>query len=158
MIWNPRVIRGDEMVHVQYGERVHQMQPVRDLIATGLAVHLEGGDPEEPPMWRIERFVTRSDRFETRTERRRTGVKPAAPRIWGADQTVDRRQALRMVTIDAARFISEERMLGSIERGKYADLVVLSGNFLNVPDDQLGQLEPVMTIVGGNVAYEATGR
>jgi len=39
-----------------------------------------------------------------------------------------------------------------------ADLVVLSGNFLTVSDDQLGQLESVMTIVGGNVVYEAPGR
>jgi len=157
-LWNPRVVRGEEMIHVQYGDRLDRMQPVKDLVAAGIAVHFEGGDPEEPPMWRIERFVTRSDRFETRTERRRTGVKPASPRIWGADQKVDRRQALRMVTIDAARFISEEQMLGSIERGKYADLVVLSGNFLTVSDDQLGQLESVMTIVGGNVVYEAPGR
>jgi hypothetical protein len=153
-IWNPRVVRGDEMVHVQYGDLVHRMPPVRDLVAAGLAVHLEGGDPEESPLWRIERFVTRTDRYETRTERRRSASARVTPRVWGADQTVDRRQALRMVTIDAARFISEEQMLGSIERGKYADLVVLSGNFLTVPDDQIGQLEPVMTIVGGKVAYE----
>jgi len=153
-LWNPRVVRGDEMVHVQYGDRLDRMQPVKDLVAAGIPVHFEGGDPEEPPMWRIERFVTRTDRFETRTERRRSAAKPVSPRVWGADQRIDRRQALRMVTIDAARFISEEQMLGSIERGKYADLVVLSGNFMTVPDDQLGQLEPVMTIVGGNVVYE----
>ncbi len=167
-LWNPRIVRGDEMIHIQYGDRLDRMQPVKDLVAAGVAVHFEGGDPEEPPMWRIERFVTRTDRFETRTERRRTAAKPAppqraeeralgapgSPRVWGADQKVDRRQALRMVTIDAARFISEEQMLGSIERGKYADLVVLSGNFLTVPDDQLSQLEAAITIVGGNIAYE----
>jgi predicted amidohydrolase YtcJ len=86
--------------------------------------------------------------------RRSVRVSNRSLRVWGADQRIDRRQALRMVTIDAARFISEEQMLGSIERGKYADLVVLSGNFLTVPDDQLSQLEPVMTVVGGNVVYE----
>jgi len=153
-LWNPRVVRGDEMIHVQYGDRLDRMQPVRDLVAAGIAVHLEGGDPEEPPLWRIERFVTRTDRFETRTERRRSAARPVSPRVWGADQRIDRRQALRMVTIEAARFISEEQMLGSIERGKYADLVVLSGNFLTAPDERLGQLEPVMTIVGGQVVYE----
>lgn len=156
-LWNPRVVRSEEMIHVQYEDRLDRMQPVKDLVAAGVAVHFEGGDPEEPPLWRIERFVTRTDRFETRTERRRNAAaKPVSPRVWGADQKVDRRQALRMVTIDAARFISEERMLGSIERGKYADLVVLSGNFLTVPDEQIGQLEPVMTIVGGKVVFERT--
>jgi predicted amidohydrolase YtcJ len=156
-LWNPRVVRGEEMIHIQYGDRLDRMQPVKDLVAAGVAVHFERGDPEEPPLWRIERFVTRTDRFETRTERRRSAATgPVSPRVWGADQKVDRRQALRMVTIDAARFISEEQMLGSIERGKYADLVVLSGNFITVPDEQIGQLEPVMTIVGGKVVFERT--
>ena len=58
------------------------------------------------------------------------------------------------MTIDAARFISEEQMLGSIEKGKYADLVVLSGDFLGVPDDEIDSLEPVMTIVAGKIVYE----
>jgi predicted amidohydrolase YtcJ len=118
-------------------------------------VHFEGGNPGEPPLWRIERFVTRTDRFETRSERRRRSLNAAVtPRTWGADQKVDRKQALRMATIAAARFISEEHVLGSIEPGKYADLVVLSGDFLAVPDDQISQLEPVMTIVGGKVVWE----
>jgi predicted amidohydrolase YtcJ len=60
-----------------------------------------------------------------------------------------------MVTIDAAYFIKEETMLGSIEKGKYADLVVLNGDFLAVPDNGLDELQPVMTIVGGQVVFEA---
>jgi predicted amidohydrolase YtcJ len=48
-------------------------------------------------------------------------------------------------------------MLGSIEKGKYADMVVLSGDYMTVPDDGLDELEPVMTIVGGKIVYE-TGR
>jgi predicted amidohydrolase YtcJ len=59
-----------------------------------------------------------------------------------------------MVTIAAARFISEEQMLGSIEPGKYADLVVLNGDYLAVPDEELDRLQPVMTIVGGEVGFE----
>jgi predicted amidohydrolase YtcJ len=59
-----------------------------------------------------------------------------------------------MVTIAAARFISEEGLIGSIEKGKYADFVVLSGDYLGVADDQIDELEPVATIVGGKVAWE----
>ena len=157
-IWSPRVVRGDEMLFAQYGERLGTMQPVKDLITGGLNVHFEGGKADEPPLWRVERCVTRMARYATRSERARRagtvgGATPAA-RVWGADQAVDRRQALRMVTINAARFISEEKMLGSIEKGKYADLVVLSGDFLAVPDDQIDELQPVMTIVGGKIAFE----
>jgi predicted amidohydrolase YtcJ len=151
-LWNPRVVRGEEMLFAQYGDRLHRIQPVRDLLRAGVLVHLEGGDPDEPPLWRIERFVTRTARYATRSERR-AGAS-SAERAWGKDQAIDRREALRMVTIDAARFISEEQMLGSIEKGKYADLVVLSGDFLGVPDDEIDSLEPVMTIVAGKIVYE----
>lgn len=155
-LWDPRVVRGEEMLAAQYGD-LSGIQPVRDLLNAGINVHFEGGNPGEPPLWRIERFVTRTDRFETRSERRRrASAAPVTPRTWGPDQRVDRKQALRMVTIGAARFISEEHLLGSIEPGKYADLVVLNGDYLAVADDDIDGLRPVMTIVGGNVVYEDT--
>jgi len=155
-LWSPRIVRGEEMLFSQYGERLGHMQPVKDLVAAGLNVHFEGGKPSEPPLWRVERFVTRTDRFQTRSERtrQRSAANTPATRTWGADQAVDRRQALRMVTIGPARFITEEQMLGSIEPGKYGDMVVLSGDYMAVPDDEISTLEPVMTIVGGKVVFE----
>jgi predicted amidohydrolase YtcJ len=157
-IWSPRVVRGDEMLFAQYGERLGHVQPVKDLLAAGLNVHFEGGKPDEPPLWRVERFVTRVARYATRSERaRRAGSSEgSAPRarVWGPDQAVDKQQALRMVTINAARFISEDAMLGSIERGKYADLVVLSGDYMAVANEAIDELEPVMTIVAGAIVYE----
>jgi predicted amidohydrolase YtcJ len=156
-IWSPRVVRGEEMLFAQYGERLAHMQPVKDLVNAGVPVHFEGGKPDEPPLWRIERFVTRVARYATRSERaQRAGGGAAQPtRVWGADQAVDRRQALRMVTIDAAFFIGEEKMLGSIEPGKYADLVVLNGDYLAAPDDRIDELEPDLTIVSGKVVFDA---
>ena len=139
-IWNQREAFDKQMLSAQYGDSLDTMQPVKDLVDAGLNVHLEGGDPEEPPLWRVERFVTRTDKDG---------------QVWGADQAIDREQALRMVTYNAAKFISEEDMLGSIEPGKYADLVVLSGDYLGVPDDRLDELTPVMTIVNGKIVFEA---
>jgi hypothetical protein len=155
-LWSPRIVRGEEMLFAQYGD-LSKVQPVKTLLDAGLNVHFEGGNTDEPPLWRVQRFVTRNDRFETRSERRRRATTGAAAalRTWGADQRIDRKQALRMVTIAAARFISEEQMLGSIEPGKYADLVVLNGNYLTVPDEELDRLQPAITIVGGQVVFEA---
>jgi predicted amidohydrolase YtcJ len=155
-LWSPRVVRGEEMLFAQYGERLSKIQPVKDLLDAGVHVHFEGGKPDEPPLWRVERFVTRVDRFQTRSERsrQRSNADRVRERSWGKDQALDRKQALRMVTIDAAYFISEEKMLGSIEKGKYADLVVLSGDFMAVPDDGIDELQPVMTVVGGKVVFE----
>ena len=157
-IWSPRIVRGEEMLFSQYGERLGSMQPVKDLVAAGLNVHFEGGKPDEPPLWRVERFVTRVSRYATRSERARRAENAAQERTWGKDQAVDRKQALRMVTISAAKFIGEEKMLGSIEKGKYADLVVLSGDYAAVADDKIDELQPVMTIVGGKVVFEAVDR
>lgn len=97
-------------------------------------MHFEGAGANKGPLWRIERFVTRTAGFMPRGQR--PGGAPVQ-RTWGLEQAVDRKQALRMVTINAARFITEEKMLGSIEKGKYADMVVLSGDYMGVPDDSI---------------------
>jgi predicted amidohydrolase YtcJ len=140
------------MLFAQYGERIATIQPVKDLVANNVNVHFEGGKPDEPPLWRVERFVTRQARYATRSER---GGASRTARTWGPEQAVDRRQALRMVTINAAHFISEDAMLGSLEPGKYADFVLLSGDYMAVPDDGIDELQPVVTVVGGKVVYEA---
>jgi predicted amidohydrolase YtcJ len=154
-LWNPRVVRGEEMLPAQYGEGLHGAQPVRDLLKAGVHVHFEGGDPDEPPMWRAQRFITRVARYATRSER---GGGGSGNLIWGPQHAVDRREALRLLTIEAAFFIAEDKMLGSIEKGKYADVVVLSGDYMTVPENEIERLEPVMTIVGGNVVFEASTR
>jgi predicted amidohydrolase YtcJ len=147
------------MLFSQYGERLANVQPVKTLVDAGLNVHFEGGKPDEPPLWRVERFVTRVARYATRSERaRRAGAPPAEDRTWGKEFAVNRSQALRMVTISAARFIGEEKMLGTIERGKYADLVVLNGDYMGVAEDEIDELYPMMTIVGGRIVFEASQR
>jgi predicted amidohydrolase YtcJ len=63
-------------------------------------------------------------------------------------------EALRSYTIDAAYGAFEEAEKGSIEPGKLADLVVLSGDPLRTPGDELGKLAVETTIVGGRIAFE----
>lgn len=73
--------------------------------------------------------------------------------VRGPDELVSREQALRIYTTGSAWFSREEDRLGSIEAGKLADLIVLSGDYLTVPEDQLRTLESVLTIVGGRPVY-----
>lgn len=63
-------------------------------------------------------------------------------------------EALRSYTIDAAFGAFEEAEKGSIEPGKLADLVILSGSPLTTPGDELGTLRVEKTIVGGKVVFE----
>ena len=47
---------------------------------------------------------------------------------------------------------------GSIEPGKLADLVVLDRDYLTVPADEIRNLTPVLTMVGGRVVFDAAAR
>jgi len=62
-------------------------------------------------------------------------------------------EALRLMTIDAAYATFQENVTGSITPGKYADLVVLSENPLEIQPEELIDLTVWMTVVGGNIEY-----
>lgn len=89
-----------------------------------------------PPLWTMYHFVTRDTI---------TGG------VLGADQRVTRQQALRLATINNAWLMMEERTKGSIESGKFADLVVLNEDPLTCTDVQLRDAKVLMTMVGGRV-------
>ncbi len=44
-------------------------------------------------------------------------------------------------------------MVGSIEPRKAGDFVVLNKDYLTVPEDEIGRLDPVLTVMGGKVTY-----
>jgi predicted amidohydrolase YtcJ len=48
-----------------------------------------------------------------------------------------------------------ESELGSLQKGKYADLLVLDRDYLTVPAEQIKDIKPLITMVGGKVVYEA---
>jgi predicted amidohydrolase YtcJ len=89
-----------------------------------------------PPLWTIYHFVTRDTI---------TGG------VLGSDQKVSREQALRMATINNAWLTMEERTKGSIEPGKFADLVILNEDPLTCPEPRLRDAKVLMTMVGGKV-------
>ena len=60
-----------------------------------------------------------------------------------------------MFTIDAARIGFEEEVKGSLEKGKLADLVVLSENPYTVPPGKIREIQVEKTLVGGDVVYSA---
>jgi predicted amidohydrolase YtcJ len=72
-------------------------------------------------------------------------------------QTVSREQALIAHTRSNARFIFQESNLGSIQPGKYADLLVLDRDYFTVPAVQIKDIKPIMTLVGGKIVYRAGG-
>ena len=68
-------------------------------------------------------------------------------------QQISRLEALRLYTEGAAWFSFDDHEVGSMTIGKYADLAVLSHDYLSVPDDQIRRIESLLTLVGGRVAH-----
>jgi len=69
-------------------------------------------------------------------------------------QSISREEALIAHTRSNAFFLFQESNLGALQPGKYADLLVLDRDYLKVPADQIKDIKPVMTMVGGKVVFE----
>jgi len=76
--------------------------------------------------------------------------------VFYPDQRMTRQEALRSYTWNNAYAAFEEKLKGSLEPGKLADITVLSRDILTVPDDEIMAADVVYTIVGGKVAFEGT--
>jgi predicted amidohydrolase YtcJ len=79
--------------------------------------------------------------------------KPFPPGLQG--MTVE--QAIRAVTIDAAWQLRMEDKIGSLEVGKYADLVVLEKNPFDVDPLEIEEIDVLMTMMGGKFTYQGDG-
>jgi predicted amidohydrolase YtcJ len=71
-------------------------------------------------------------------------------------QTIGREDALIAHTRKNAYLVFQENNLGAIQPGKLADLLVLDRDYLTIPADEIKNIKPVMTIVGGRIVYEAS--
>jgi predicted amidohydrolase YtcJ len=71
-----------------------------------------------------------------------------------SDQQISREQALHMYTVGAAWYCNRENDLGSIEKGKLADLVLLDKDYLRCSDAELRAMRPIMTVVDGKVVHD----
>jgi predicted amidohydrolase YtcJ len=74
--------------------------------------------------------------------------------VFVPEQRVSREEGLRAYTLNNAYASFEEKELGSLTPGKYADIVVLSKNIMTVPEDEIPTARVDLTILGGKVRYE----
>jgi predicted amidohydrolase YtcJ len=94
------------------------------------------------PLWGLQRVVTRTE-FD--------GTPPGG---WHPDERLDLATALGLITSDSAYASFEEKRRGRVERGNYADLVVLRENLFELPQDCIASATVLMTITNGRVAFE----
>ena len=121
-------------------ERAEQVTPMRTFLDQGFLVAGGTDSPVIPynPFWAMYHFITRDT---------------ISDGVYGANQRISREEALRVYTINNARLTFEESQKGSIEPGKLADLVVLSADYLTVPEKDIESLKALATMVGGRFVY-----
>jgi predicted amidohydrolase YtcJ len=74
--------------------------------------------------------------------------------VFNPEERITREEALRMWTINGAYNSLDEKVKGSIEPGKLADLVVISKDYLTCAEDEIKEIEALTTVVGGKVVYQ----
>jgi predicted amidohydrolase YtcJ len=74
---------------------------------------------------------------------------------WHPEEALSRDQALKMLTIWPAYAAFEEKLRGTIEVGKLADLTVLSADIMRIPEMEILKTHCLMTVIGGEIVYEA---
>jgi predicted amidohydrolase YtcJ len=70
------------------------------------------------------------------------------------DEVITREEALIAHTRSNAYIMFMEDKIGTLEPGKYADIVVLDRDYMTIPIDEIRDLKPIMTMVGGEVVFE----
>lgn len=118
-----------------------RVTPLKSFEQSGLIVAGGTDSPVIPfnPFYELYHFLTRDT---------------ISDGIYGPDEAVgSRSDLLKLITINYARLIGEEKTKGSIEVGKLADFAILSADFLTVPPKEITKMRAYSTYVGGSEVY-----
>lgn len=74
---------------------------------------------------------------------------------WIPEQKMTRKQAFRSFTLDAAYAAHQEEVLGSLEKGKWADFILVDRDLFEVPEEQIWRTKVLQTWVAGEKVYDA---
>ncbi|MEM7432405.1 MAG: amidohydrolase family protein [Pseudomonadota bacterium] len=94
------------------------------------------------PFYGMHAAVTRQDRDNL----------PAGG--WYSDQAMTREETLRSVTLDAAYAAHQEYRVGSLERGKWADFIIVDRNYFEIPAEDIHKIQVLETWIGGEKLYD----
>ena len=134
----------------QFGyDRLRWFQPLRSIFAAGTVA---GGGSDHMQKIGSLRAINPYNPFlgmATAVTRRARGEERAIH----PEEALTREQALRFYTSNNAQIMRSEEQIGSIERGKLADLAILSTDLLTCPEAQIAACQVVRTYVGGKLVY-----
>lgn len=125
-------------------QRAERAWPWHDILAGG--AHLAAGSDwpvVTPNPWQgIQEFLTRKTPEGT----------PSGG--WHPNERITLPEAIKAYTLDGAYRDRRENMLGSIQTGKLADMIIISQNLFEVAPMHIGNTKVLTTMVGGKVVYQ----
>ena len=134
--------QGEYFVERYGADAARQTPPVNKMLAAGLpvgagtdATRVSSYDPWVALFWMT------------------TGQTLGGLPLYGESNILDRETALRLWTSGSAWFSGEADVKGTLSPGKYADLAVLSADYMTVPPQEIRRINAVLTMVGGKVVY-----
>jgi predicted amidohydrolase YtcJ len=120
------------------GWRLQHNNPLRSPMDHGITVAISSDILPIGPMVGIYAATTRKGMTGT---------------VYGPDEIISREEAIRAYTATGAFLNREEGLKGSLEPGKFADMIVLSADILTVPEDQIMGIEVEQTYVDGELVF-----
>lgn len=137
---NPYYIyhRGEINAHHIGTDRAYKAARMGTLLQVGVTTTMHSDSPVGPPVpleW-VWIAVNRAGQ---------------SGRILAPMERITVHEALKMITIDAAFVLGVDSLVGSIEPGKYADLVILEQDPYEVPSEKIRHIQVWGTVVGGEV-------
>ena len=123
-----------------YGEdKANRISPIKSMLAAGLMttveteLRVESG--EGPSLFaQLSRLITRrNDRGE----------------LIAPEEAIDRETLMKAITVWPSYYVLKEKEIGTLEPGKFADFVVFNKDYFTVPQAEIPEVIPVMTVVGG---------
>jgi len=141
-IFGPYVYyHGDKLIPAFGEERLERMFAARSFLDAGVTIAAHSDHPcaPYPPMMALHALVNR---------RTKSG-KPC-----GSSQKIGVQEAVRLYTANSAYQSLDEEQLGSLEVGKLADMVILGGDLLEIPTEEIKDLPIDRTIIEGKTVYK----
>lgn len=121
-----------EMIPFLGEERAYDLVPIKSLVESNA-------------------MLTLSSDWNVSTYNPFVGIGNAVSR---APQNITLEQAIAAYTINSAYAMRQEQLVGSIESGKLADLIVLDGNLFDMTAAKIKQTQVVMTLLDGEIVYQ----
>jgi hypothetical protein len=78
--------------------------------------------------------------------------------VMGKEHALTLEELIEAYTINVAWSLHYEEVTGSIEEGKYADMIILNHNLFEIPATDIHKTEVLWTVFKGNVVYERDGK